>query len=92
MRSTVRIDDDLMEELKSRAAKEDISLTRMLNRTLRAGLAVPAVRRSKKRNVPPSFDMGPFLVDVTKANADGMDEWLAEKLRKMGIEPPDDMR
>ncbi|MCY4030235.1 MAG: hypothetical protein OXH75_28480 [Acidobacteria bacterium] len=38
MRSTVRIDDDLMLELKQRARDESVSLTRMLNRTLRAGL------------------------------------------------------
>ena len=38
MRSTVRIDDDLMIELKRRAHDESISVTRVLNRTLRAGL------------------------------------------------------
>ena len=38
MRSTVRIDDDLMIELRQRAREESVSLTRMLNRTLRAGL------------------------------------------------------
>ena len=38
MRSTVRIDDDLMDELKQRAGQENLSLSRMLNRTLRAGL------------------------------------------------------
>ncbi len=39
MRSTVRIEDDLMLELKARAQAESVSLTRMLNRTVRAGLA-----------------------------------------------------
>ena len=39
MRSTVRIDDDLMIELEARAHAESVSLTRILNRTLRAGLA-----------------------------------------------------
>ena len=35
MRSTVRIDDELMVELKAKAEAEGISLTRMLNRALR---------------------------------------------------------
>lgn len=39
MRSTVRIDDDLMAELKAKARQENVSLTRMLNRIVRTGLA-----------------------------------------------------
>ncbi len=41
MRSTLRIDDDLMIELKARAHAESVSLTHVVNRTLRAGLARP---------------------------------------------------
>ena len=44
MRSTVRIDYDLMLELKQRARDESVSLTRMLNRTLRAGRFRPQPR------------------------------------------------
>ena len=40
MRSTVRIDDDLMAELRARARAERLSMTRLLNRVLWAGLAV----------------------------------------------------
>ncbi len=38
MRTTVRVDDELLEQLKARARTEKTSLTRLLNRTLRAGL------------------------------------------------------
>ena len=39
MKSKVLIDDDLMEELKSRARIEQMSVTRTLNRVIRAGFA-----------------------------------------------------
>ena len=48
MRSTVRIDDDLMTALRARAQAEGLSLTRMLNRLLRAGLAA-SLRSSEER-------------------------------------------
>ena len=70
MRSTVRIDDDLMIELKARAHAESISLTRMLNRTLRAGLVQrrpdgPPARRFKQKTA----SMGRPTVDLDKALA-----------------------
>ena len=37
-RTTVRIDDDLMRQLKERAARDSISLTRCLNQLIREGL------------------------------------------------------
>ena len=40
MRSTVRIDDDLLEALKGSAESEGTSLTRALNAVLRKGLTV----------------------------------------------------
>ena len=39
MRSTVRIDDDLMVALRAYAADEGLSVTRMLNRLLRLGIS-----------------------------------------------------
>ena len=49
MRSTVRIDDDLMEALRARSEGEGLSMTRMLNRLLRSGLAAEsgATRRPR---------------------------------------------
>ena len=48
MRTTVRVDDDLLERLKARARKENVSLTRMINRTLESGLQASVMRRPKR--------------------------------------------
>ena len=56
MRSTVRIDDDLMVELRGRAASSGLSLTRMLNRTLRAGLR----GHGRQEGESPAFEQGTF--------------------------------
>jgi hypothetical protein len=83
MRSTVRIDDDLLNRLKEQARRENISLTQMLNRTLRAGLLAPGRGRSKPRLKQPVFAMGAPRIDLTKAltiAADTEDEALAHKL------------
>jgi len=70
MRSTVRIDDDLMIELKSRAHAESVSLTRMINRMLRAGLAQrkPEGQRTK-RFTQKTVSMGRPNIDLDKALA-----------------------
>lgn len=48
MRTTVRVDDDLLEQLKAQARKENVSLTRLLNRILKAGLQAGGARRRKR--------------------------------------------
>ncbi len=48
MRTTVRLDDELLDQLKARARKENVSLTRVLNRTLKSGLQAGAARRRKQ--------------------------------------------
>ena len=84
MRSTVRIDDDLMLELKQRARDESVSLTRVLNRTIRAGLF-----RAQRRGGGPapfrqrSVAMGAPRLDIDKALALAArleDEEVARKL------------
>lgn len=45
MRTTVRLDDELLERLKAQARKEKVSLTRLLNRALKAGLQAGGARR-----------------------------------------------
>lgn len=45
VRTTVRLDDELLERLKAQARKEKVSLTRLLNRTLQAGLQAGGARR-----------------------------------------------
>jgi Arc/MetJ family transcription regulator len=70
MRSTVRIDDDLMAELKRRARQESLSLTRMLNRLLRKGLQASGERSPrKKRYREKTLALGSPRVDLDKALA-----------------------
>lgn len=70
MRSTVRIDDDLMVELKARSVAQGVSLTRMLNRTLRVGLTARRKQGEKRRSVKQAtFRMGAPRLEVAKALA-----------------------
>lgn len=45
MRTTVRVDDEVLERLTAQARKEKVSLTQLFNRTLRAGLRAGGARR-----------------------------------------------
>lgn len=84
MRSTVRIDDDLMVELKACAESSGVSLTRMLNRTLRVGLR--ARRRQEGESRPfeqRTFGMGAPRLSIDKALALAAaleDEEIARKM------------
>ena len=44
VRTTVRVDDELLERLKAQAHREKVSLTRLLNRALKAGLQAGGAR------------------------------------------------
>jgi hypothetical protein len=57
-RTTLILDDALMAELRRRAAAEHATLTEVVERTIRLGLAAPARRG---RIALPSYDLGPFL-------------------------------
>ena len=68
MRTTVRIEDDLLLDLKEKARLERISLTRALNQTLRAGLRTEREsRRPSQRYRERTHSMGVPKVDLTKA-------------------------
>ncbi len=61
-RTTLILDAGLHAELRRRAAAENLTLTAVLERTLRAGLAaLDATRRGRVRL--PSYDLGPFLLE-----------------------------
>jgi metal-responsive CopG/Arc/MetJ family transcriptional regulator len=86
MRSTVRIDDDLMMELKERARRENVSQTRMLNRLLREGIQASRGRRAKKgRYKETTIAMGTPRVELDKALALAADFDDEEILRKMAL-------
>lgn len=86
MRTTVRIDDDLLRELKHRADREQVSLTKLLNRLLRAGMeSLQAGQTRPKRYREPPVAMGLPKVDLTKALAlTGQleDDETVEKIRR----------
>jgi len=70
MRTTVRIDDDLMRLLKQRAHREGTSLTRLINHVLRHGIS--ALRQGSKPSRPyreKTFRMGEPRVPLDKALA-----------------------
>ena len=84
MRTTLRIDDDLLRELKERAAAAKISLAQLVNEVIRRGLhaSEPELREPLRQ---PTFAMGPARVDLTKALsiADTLeDEEVSRKLNE----------
>ena len=81
MRITVRIDDDLLRELKHRAAAQKVSLTALLNRVLRQGLAAKPARRAPYREKV--FSLGTPLINVDKALALAATEEDEQVLRKL---------
>lgn len=81
MRTTLRLEDDLLRELKKRARQEGRTLSELVNRAIRKSLAADGrprrVFRQKTR------DLGRPSFDVAKANAvaDALeDEALLRKL------------
>jgi len=70
MKTTVRIDDDLLRDLKERAHREGTSLTKLINRLLRH--AVSAMRQPTKPARPyrqKTYSMGEPKVNLAKALA-----------------------
>lgn len=83
MRTTVRIDDALLLELKARAAQENTSLTRLLNRMLQAGLRADQERsKPRRRHSEKTHSLGVPRVDLTKALSVASDLEDSEVLRK----------
>ena len=64
-RATVRLDDDILRELKRRASADHVSLTDAVNTFLRRGLAAPIVKRKPFRQR--TYDMGVPQVNLDKA-------------------------
>lgn len=79
MRSTVRLDDDLMIDLKERARIEKLSVSRLLNKVVRAGLGVVGKRRRNPPFRETTHTMGTPRLDLTRALT------LVAKLEDEGI-------
>jgi hypothetical protein len=87
MRSTVRLDDDLLLALKDRAQREETSMTKLLNRAVREWLSggTKEVEAKKRAYREKTFDMGKPLVDLAKAlqiAAELEDAALIEAMRR----------
>ncbi len=87
MRTTVRIDDDLLRELKAQARRAEISLTRLLNEVIRRGLTSAATGPVKQRRPYRErvFDMGPPQIPLTKALALAAAMEDEEWIKKMAL-------
>jgi len=81
----VRLDDDLLSQLKQRAAAEKLSLTRCINRLLRRALETPASGQPRCAFRQETFNMGAPAFDLHKALALAMDLEDEELLRKLAL-------
>jgi hypothetical protein len=86
MRTTLRIDDQLFEQVRSEAHRQRISIATLVNRLLRRGLQSPAPRRPAARRYREApLSMGQPLVNIDKAvsfAADLEDAQTLEELRR----------
>jgi len=65
MRTTLNLDDDVAAQLAAESRKRGESLSRTANEYLRAGLRSSRELASPAPYVPPVFDSGRPLLDVT---------------------------
>ena len=85
MRTTIRIDDDLLNRLKTQAVAENISLTRLVNRVIRAGLESSDRVADEPLYVEETFDMGEPRTDLTKAGLLAASIEDEETIRKLQL-------
>ena len=69
MRTTLNLDDDVTAQLSSLSRQRGSSMSRVANELMRAGLRAARERRPLPPYVPPTFDTGEPLVDVTDVAA-----------------------
>ena len=80
MRTTIRIDDDLLKELRERAFREGQSFTQLVNRTIRRGLNAPddaGGKRARYRERPVSMGSPRMSLDKALAQAAAMEDGAA---------------
>lgn len=81
MRTTLRIDDDLLHELRQRAEAQKVPLTKLVNQALRQGLASKPAKRTAYREKVHSMGEATVNLDKALAIAAAMeDEEIARKL------------
>ncbi len=68
MRTTITIDDDLMQELRKRALQSNLRLKEVINNAIRYGLKAAAEARPGEMYVCPIFSLGnPSSYDLDRA-------------------------
>ena len=86
MRTTIRIEDDLLERLKQQAVSENVSLTNLVNRTLRAGMQRSrATARRRSQYLERTYSMGAPRFDLDKALALAAQLEDEEVVRKIAL-------
>jgi hypothetical protein len=81
MRTTVRIDDDLLRQLKDRAHRENVSVAQLVNQVIRHGLKSPTGKPRPYREK--TFNMGKPLMNLDKALSIAGELEAEEIIRKM---------
>ena len=79
----MRIDDDLLSDLKRRAQAEQLSLTELINRLLRIGIEAASAPSRRRRFRQKTFSMGEPRADLNKTlkmAAELEDEEIVRKL------------
>jgi hypothetical protein len=85
VRTTTRIDDVLLEELKEKARKENSSLTEVVNRVLRSGLSASRAPGRRRRHRERTYPMGRPTADLRKALSVAARMEDAEILAKLAL-------
>lgn len=65
MRTTLNLDEDVAAQVSALSRQRGTSMSRVANELLRSGLRASRERQPLPPYVPPTFDTGPPLVDVT---------------------------
>jgi hypothetical protein len=69
MRTTISLDPDVERLIKDDMHARDLSMKHVVNEAIRRGYSAATAPAPRPAYVPISFDMGPPLVDLTKAGA-----------------------
>jgi len=83
MRTTLNIDDDLLQQVRERAHKTRTPVRKVVNAALRKGLTGSQPRRTKKAYRCPTFDMGKPVINMDKALAIAASMEDGEVLREL---------
>jgi hypothetical protein len=82
MRTTLRLDDDLLIELKKRASEQRLTISQVVNQALRRSLG--GARRSRRVFRQETHDLGRPSFDAARANAVSAALDDEATLRKLG--------